>query len=233
MSSMPPQSGLNIAPGQPRNRHLKPDSFGLRYGYTSRAARSSARPAIRTRVCLRALSVGDVAARPGEKLGEVEHVLADADLDVFDGSLRALPLGLPTMKAISLTILLCSALFAAGCGRRRRFSDERGGLIDLLSTGLSPEQEKQEREHPKPEIKVPDEPPPKELVVKDLKEVSGAVVGEGVEIVVEYVAVAYKTGKEFETVWGKPTTFTVDSGEVIRGWEQGIRGMKGGWSPRT
>jgi peptidylprolyl isomerase len=101
-------------------------------------------------------------------------------------------------------------------------------MVDLLSVGRSPEQEKQERQHPQPEIKVPDGPPPKELVVNDLEQGSGAAVGKGDTIVVEYVGVNYKTGEEFEVVWGKPTTFTVGSGELIKGWEQGIRGMKVG-----
>jgi peptidylprolyl isomerase len=101
-------------------------------------------------------------------------------------------------------------------------------VIDLLSIGPTSEQGKEEGEHPVPEIKVPDEPPPKELVVKDLEKGSGPAVGEGDEIVVEYVAVNYKTGKPAETVWGKPTTFTVGSGELIKGWERGIRGMKVG-----
>jgi peptidylprolyl isomerase len=101
-------------------------------------------------------------------------------------------------------------------------------VIDLLSIGPSPEKEKEEREHPKPEIEVPDEPPPTELVVNDLKKGSGAAVGEGDTIVVEYVAVNYKTGKEVEAAWGQPATFRVGSGELIKGWEKGIRGMKVG-----
>jgi peptidylprolyl isomerase len=100
--------------------------------------------------------------------------------------------------------------------------------IDLLSIGPTPAQEKEEREHPKPGIEVPDEPPPKELVVKDLEEGSGPAVGEGDTIVVEYVAVDYKTGQEVEAAWGEPATFTVGSGELIKGWEKGIRGMKVG-----
>lgn len=67
-------------------------------------------------------------------------------------------------------------------------------------------------------------------MVEDLEEGSGAEVEAGDEIVVNYVAVSYKTGKEFEDVWGwsEPATFQLGTGEVIKGWEQGMKGMKVG-----
>jgi peptidylprolyl isomerase len=47
---------------------------------------------------------------------------------------------------------------------------------------------------------------------------------------VNYVGVLYKDGKKFNASWetGKPFTFTLGKGEVIKGWDQGIVGMKVG-----
>jgi len=98
-------------------------------------------------------------------------------------------------------------------------------VIDLLSIDSSPGSKSGK---PKPEVEVPGGPLPDELVVRDLEEGSGEEVSAGDEIAVEYVGVNYKTGKEFEAVWGKPRIFPLGTGEVIAGWEQGLKGMKVG-----
>jgi len=80
----------------------------------------------------------------------------------------------------------------------------------------------------KPKVKVPSGPPPKKLEVKDLEKGSGATAKAGDAVTVNYVGVNYKTGKEFDASWdrGEPFTFTLGSGEVIPGWDQGVEGMK-------
>jgi peptidylprolyl isomerase len=82
----------------------------------------------------------------------------------------------------------------------------------------------------KPIVKVPAGAPPKELVVKDLEEGRGPAAKSGDEVTVHYVGVDYKTGKQFDASWdrGEPFSFTLGSGEVIKGWDQGIEGMKAG-----
>ena len=81
-----------------------------------------------------------------------------------------------------------------------------------------------------PKVQVPQGSPPKELVVHDLKKGTGAAVVRGKTIRLQYVGVSYKTGKPFETDWGKtgPFRFTYGKGEVIDGWEAGLKGMKVG-----
>ena len=82
----------------------------------------------------------------------------------------------------------------------------------------------------KPEVRVPDGPPPTELQVRDL------VVGDGPEAVagktvdVQYVGVAYSTKQQFDASWdrGQPFTFPLGAGRVIQGWDQGVAGMKVG-----
>lgn len=83
---------------------------------------------------------------------------------------------------------------------------------------------------PKPKVPVPQGPPPKKVVIKDLKEGTGEAVEAGDKIVVNYVGVNYETGKEFEATWNTTglVTFQLGAGEVIKGWEQGMLGMKVG-----
>jgi peptidylprolyl isomerase len=82
----------------------------------------------------------------------------------------------------------------------------------------------------KPEIDFPGEEPPQDLVVED------EVVGEGAEavagstVVTHYVGVAHSTGEEFDASWnrGEPLAFRVGVGQVIKGWDDGLLGMKVG-----
>jgi peptidylprolyl isomerase len=82
----------------------------------------------------------------------------------------------------------------------------------------------------KPEIDFPGDIAPTELVIEDL------VVGDGVEakagdsISAHYVGVAYSTGEEFDASWnrGSPLDFRLGVGQVIKGWDDGIVGMRVG-----
>ena len=77
---------------------------------------------------------------------------------------------------------------------------------------------------------MPPGPPPKELVVKDLKEGSGATVRAGDHVKLLYTAIHYDTGKNFASNWYRatPFKFTFGSGETIDGWEEGLKGMRVG-----
>lgn len=82
-----------------------------------------------------------------------------------------------------------------------------------------------------PKVVVPSGPPPKELVIKDLKKGTLDEVKPKQRLRVNYIGVTYKTGKPFEVNWGKkplPFIFTYGVGEVIEGWEQGLKGMRVG-----
>ena len=71
-------------------------------------------------------------------------------------------------------------------------------------------------------------PPPTTLVKQDLKEGTGAVVAAGDTVTVNYIGVACSTGKIFDSSYsrGQPATFGL--GQVIKGWTDGIPGMKVG-----
>lgn len=83
---------------------------------------------------------------------------------------------------------------------------------------------------PKPEVTIPDGPPPVELVVEDLVEGDGDEARSGQHVSVHYVGVAWSTGDEFDSSWdrGEPFEFGLGASEVIQGWDQGVAGMRPG-----
>ena len=83
---------------------------------------------------------------------------------------------------------------------------------------------------PKPEIDFPGDQAPSELVIEDLKDGDGAEAGAGDTIKAHYVGVAHSTGEEFDASWnrGAPLEFRLGVGQVIRGWDEGIVGMRVG-----
>lgn len=82
----------------------------------------------------------------------------------------------------------------------------------------------------KPEVEVPDGPPPKELQIEDITEGEGEEAVPGATLTMQYVGINFSDGKEFDSSWdsGEPFTFQLGAGSVIPGWDQGIVGMKVG-----
>ncbi len=83
----------------------------------------------------------------------------------------------------------------------------------------------------KPHVYVPPgEMPPIKLLTEDVVEGDGAEATPGVTVDVHYVGVSWKTRKQFDASWdrGSPLTFELGAGRVIRGWEEGVEGMKVG-----
>jgi peptidylprolyl isomerase len=80
----------------------------------------------------------------------------------------------------------------------------------------------------KPVIRLPKGPPPQTLVSKDLIAGTGPAATPSSTVTVNYVGVLYKNDKEFDSSWkrGQPATFSLSG--VIKGWTQGIPGMKVG-----
>jgi len=73
-------------------------------------------------------------------------------------------------------------------------------------------------------------PAPDDLLIEEI------VVGEGEEAkvgqsaVVHYVGVGVASGEEFDASWnrGEPFDFPLGAGHVIKGWDQGVVGMRVG-----
>ncbi len=127
--------------------------------------------------------------------------------------------------------MLCAvlALAVAGCG---------GDDDSTSSSAQTTSEETTESSAPKgaedtgtkPEVSVPSGPPPKKLEKTDLVEGGGAEAKAGDEVTVQYVGVGYDSGEEFDASWnrGEPFIFNLGGSEVIKGWDQGIAGMKVG-----
>jgi peptidylprolyl isomerase len=83
----------------------------------------------------------------------------------------------------------------------------------------------------KPHVYVPPgEAPPAELVVEDLVEGDGVEAQSGNDVEVHYVGVAWSTRKQFDASWDRGDTFVfgLGRGQVIKGWDEGVVGMKVG-----
>lgn len=130
------------------------------------------------------------------------------------------------MKALMLTIAVCAGLLVAGCGG----SSDSSSNETTATSGETTAAEAGGGEKTKPKVTVPKGAPPKKLEVKEIEEGSGEEAKSGDEILVQYVGVNYKNGKEFDSSWSRnePFPLTLGAGSVIPGWEQGIEGMKVG-----
>ena len=83
----------------------------------------------------------------------------------------------------------------------------------------------------KPHVYVPPgESPPPELVIEDLVEGDGPEATPGTNVEVHYVGVAWSTRKQFDASWDRDETFRfgLGAGQVIKGWDEGVAGMKVG-----
>ena len=83
----------------------------------------------------------------------------------------------------------------------------------------------------KPHVYVPPgETPPPELTTEDIEVGTGdeAVAGKGVEV--HYVGVSWRTRQQFDASWDRNDTFRfgLGAGQVIKGWDEGVAGMKVG-----
>jgi peptidylprolyl isomerase len=88
------------------------------------------------------------------------------------------------------------------------------------------------------DISVPDKPVTK-LVKKDLKKGKGATATDGKQLTVQYVGISCASGRQFDASWDRnqPVNFAL-GGQVIPGWNEGIKGMKVGgrrllWIPAS
>jgi peptidylprolyl isomerase len=83
----------------------------------------------------------------------------------------------------------------------------------------------------KPHVYVPPgEAPPTDLVTEDLEVGDGDEATTGSQVEVHYVGVSWKTRKQFDASWDRGDTFRfgLGAGQVIKGWDEGVAGMKVG-----
>jgi peptidylprolyl isomerase len=134
------------------------------------------------------------------------------------------------MPAVSrgrlLIFALCAALalVIAGCGSSDSSTESSGETTSSSSSDVSTDLKV------KPKVTVPDGEPPQELEEIEVVEGDGAEAKSGDEVTVQYVGVGYDSEEEFDSSWSRnePFSFSLGAGEVIKGWDQGIAGMKEG-----
>lgn len=82
----------------------------------------------------------------------------------------------------------------------------------------------------RPVVDPPTGPAPTELVVQDLRVGDGPKATAGSLVTAHYVGVAHSSGAQFDASWdrGDPLEFQLGVGSVIRGWDEGIVGMRVG-----
>ena len=81
---------------------------------------------------------------------------------------------------------------------------------------------------PRPDFTVPEGPPPAELKVIDLKPGTGDEVKEGDTVTAQYIGISCSTGEVFDSSYDNGTPLTSPLGGLIKGWGQGMTGMKVG-----
>jgi peptidylprolyl isomerase len=82
----------------------------------------------------------------------------------------------------------------------------------------------------KPEAPAAGTGPVTKLVIEDIKVGDGDVVEKGDTIIAHYLGATYADGKEFQASWDSGQTFetAIGVGAVIKGWDDGIPGMRVG-----
>ncbi|MBJ7458655.1 MAG: FKBP-type peptidyl-prolyl cis-trans isomerase [Thermoleophilaceae bacterium] len=146
-------------------------------------------------------------------------------------------------KATLLITLLALAAFVAGCGGGGASVSDVNTTAAPTSETTSTEEESSEESSGgktvqpkvsgpldrKPEISDASGDPPTKLIEKDIKKGSGKAAKNGDPVTVNYVGKNWSNNEEFDTSWAKKEfEFTLGEGGVIKGWDEGVVGMKEG-----
>jgi peptidylprolyl isomerase len=137
-----------------------------------------------------------------------------------------------------LALLALAAIVLAGCGGSSSSSSTIGvGNENTADETLAKSGETKAATTPtsgplskEPKVTPPSGPAPTKLEEKDLIVGSGAEAKDGETVTVNYVGVLYNGGKEFDASWKRkePFQFKLGEGQVIKGWDEGVVGMKVG-----
>jgi peptidylprolyl isomerase len=118
------------------------------------------------------------------------------------------------------------ALAPVACGGDE--NDQQGS--DTTEAPAAAAAEALENTAVKPDIPIPAGSPPRALEKEDIVKGKGPAARAGDNVVVHYVGVSFSTGDEFDASWnkGQPYRFPLGGGQVIKGWDQGVVGMRKG-----
>ena len=138
-------------------------------------------------------------------------------------------------RVLLTALLACLALAVAACGGDDA-EESAATTAETSEQAAAPADPKQLAEQvtddaeEKPSIPPGQGEPPSELVSVDITEGDGRAAKVGDNVTVQYVGVNWSNGAEFDASWdrGEPFEFTLGSGNVIAGWDEGVEGMKVG-----
>jgi peptidylprolyl isomerase len=129
------------------------------------------------------------------------------------------------MKFPALMLALCLALAVAvgGCGGGSDSSSDSTASSESTGPSITDTSKK-------PVVTVPSGVSPKKFAYKEIVEGTGPAAKSGDKVTVQYIGVGFDTKKEFDSSWSRnePFAFTLGAGEVIKGWDKGVEGMKVG-----
>ncbi|HXB15895.1 MAG TPA: FKBP-type peptidyl-prolyl cis-trans isomerase [Solirubrobacteraceae bacterium] len=138
---------------------------------------------------------------------------------------------------LSALALLVAAVLIAGCGSSSESSTITVGAENKADNKLITEGDPQVPKTPtsgplatKPTIEAGKGPKPTKLETKEIITGTGGEAKSGATVYVNYVGALWSNGKEFDSSWkrNEPFTFVLGANQVIKGWEQGVVGMKVG-----
>ena len=136
------------------------------------------------------------------------------------------------ISSLFTALFACAALVFAGCGTH--YQDKRDSAADSKPPAPvkapPPPKEVSTDLSQKPGVPKPTGPAPTTLVKKDIVVGKGKEAKKGDKVTVQYVGVLYDTLEQFDASWdnGQPFPFTLGKGDVIKGWDEGVPGMKVG-----
>jgi len=80
----------------------------------------------------------------------------------------------------------------------------------------------------KPEVDFPGGEAPDSLVITDITVGDGPEAAPGSTVQVHYLGVEFDTGEEFDSSWNRGESINFPLGNLIKGWQEGIPGMRVG-----
>ena len=129
-------------------------------------------------------------------------------------------------SVVLVVALLASGASLVSCGSDSSSNDTVPATADTAVDGASGTTEPAKTEEPK--VTLPKVAPTK-LVITDITDGEGVGAAVGDLIAVHYVGVLSSDGTRFDGNFGSsPFSLTLGKGQVIKGWDEGLLGMKAG-----
>ncbi len=131
-------------------------------------------------------------------------------------------------SAVAAVFMMTVAGALGGCGSKK----ENGTVVKDAAPRCAKAARLAKSKGKPTKVELPSAPAAK-LVKQDLRPGTGTAAVQGKQLTVNYVGISCSTGQEFDSSWGKkgkdkddPLKFVLGAGTVIKGWDQGLVGLK-------